>query len=91
MNVEGLYLILIKSSRQEISQSSNRGIQYVYNNYKRKLRNEYVLSYSRKNNTWDNVYIESFHALIKREWISKYYFKNIKSLRHAVFEYLRLI
>lgn len=29
-------------------------------------------SYSSKANSWDNACIESFHALIKREWLNRF-------------------
>ena len=34
--------------------------------------------------------IESFHALIKREWLNKRYFKDLASARKAVFEYIEI-
>ena len=47
-----------------------------------------ISSYSKKGNPWDNAYIESFHALIKREWLNR---KNISDCTQAyqmVFEYI---
>ena len=47
-----------------------------------------ISSYSKKGNPWDNAYIESFHALIKREWLNR---KNISDYTQAyqmVFEYI---
>ena len=45
-------------------------------------------SYSTKANPWDNACTESFHALIKREWLNRF---NIRDMKHAhmlVFEYI---
>ncbi len=45
-------------------------------------------SYSKKAFLWDNACIESFHSMIKREWLNRF---EIQSFRHAyqlVFEYL---
>ncbi|WP_242838634.1 integrase core domain-containing protein [Lachnobacterium bovis] len=45
-------------------------------------------SYSHKGYPYDNACIESFHSLIKREWLNRF---NIRNQRHAyrlVFEYI---
>jgi transposase InsO family protein len=45
-------------------------------------------SYSQKASPWQNACIESFHALIKREWL---YCSKVKDFNHAyrlVFEYI---
>ena len=47
-----------------------------------------INSYSKKAYPWDNACIESFHALIKREWLNRF---KIFDYRHAyklVFEYI---
>ncbi|WP_438359587.1 integrase core domain-containing protein, partial [Dubosiella newyorkensis] len=48
---------------------SDRGVQYTSEEYKNKTEGM-ERSYSRKGNPWDNACIESFHSLIKREWIN---------------------
>ena len=93
LSVEGIISCINKTKRtRNISNPvivhSDRGTQYVSNDYKSNLGDGFILSYSRKGNPWDNACIESFHALIKREWLSKYYFKNINGVRRAVFEYI---
>jgi hypothetical protein len=40
----------------------------------------FIHSYSSKGNPWDNACIESFHALIKREWLNRYVTKNARHL-----------
>ncbi len=69
---------------------SDRGSQYVSKDYYKTLDSKFIASYSRKANPWDNACIESFHALIKREWLSKYYFKNLASARKSIFEYIEV-
>ncbi|NLL47415.1 MAG: DDE-type integrase/transposase/recombinase [Firmicutes bacterium] len=58
---------------------SDRGSQYVSAIYLEAL-DRIMPSYSRKASPWQNACIESFHALIKREWL--YSFK-IKDFDHA--------
>ena len=50
---------------------SDRGIQYTSSRYK-ELTREFITSYSRKGTPWDNACIESFHSLIKREWLNNH-------------------
>ena len=47
-----------------------------------------ITSYSRKAYPWDNACIESFHALIKREWINRYKILDYKHAYKLVFEYI---
>lgn len=66
---------------------TDRGVQYTSDAYKEFNRGT-ELSYSGKGNPWDNACIESFHALIKREWLNRY---DIKGYDHAytlIFEYI---
>lgn len=66
---------------------SDRGCQYVSGAF-RKATDGMINSYSKKAYPWDNACIESFHALLKREWINRF---NIKDYDHAyklIFEYI---
>ena len=47
--------------------------QYVAAEY-RKATAKMQRSYSKKAYPWDNACIESFHALIKREWLNRFRF-----------------
>ena len=47
-----------------------------------------IRSYSKKAYPWDNACIESFHALIKREWINRYKILDYKHAEKLVFEYI---
>ena len=45
-------------------------------------------SYSKKACPWDNACIESFHSLIKREWLNQYKIQNYKDAYKLIFEYI---
>ena len=66
---------------------SDRGRQYTSNDYKNAAEGM-TLSYSKKAYPWDNACIESFHALLKREWINRYKIKNYNHAYKLVFEYI---
>lgn len=68
----------------------DRGTQYVSNAYKEVLGDKFIRSYSRKGNPRDNACIESFHALIKREWLNRYIYNNMIEVRSSVFEYIEI-
>lgn len=95
LSVEGVVACVdkAKSTRamdKPVLLHSDRGVQYTSNDYYKVLGNTIHPSYSRKGNPWDNAPIESFHALIKREWLSRYKFRNIRDVRSAVFEYIEI-
>ena len=50
---------------------SDRGSQFTSEAYNQVTANM-TLSYSKKAYPWDNACIESFHALIKREWLNRF-------------------
>lgn len=66
---------------------SDRGVQYTSSKY-RELTKEFIRSYSRKGTPWDSACIESFHSLIKREWLNFYKIMNYKEAYQLVFEYI---
>ena len=45
-------------------------------------------SYSRKAYPWDNACIESFHAMIKREWLGRFQIFDYQHAYKLVFEYI---
>lgn len=95
LSVDGILSCIKKAKRNRFLHNpiiihSDRGVQFVSNNYKETLGDQFIRSYSRKGNPWDNACIESFHALIKREWLNKRYFKDLSSARKAVFEYIEI-
>jgi len=66
---------------------SDRGVQYTCAAYQ-KSTEEFINSYSRKANPWDNACIESFHALIKREWINRFKILDYNHAYRLVFNYI---
>lgn len=45
-------------------------------------------SYSHTGYPYDNAYIESFHSLIKREWLNRFSIRNYNHAYRLVFEYI---
>ena len=66
---------------------SDRGRQYTSKDYK-DATDELLLSYSKKAYPWDNACIESFHSLLKREWINRFRITDYNHAYKLVFEYI---
>lgn len=66
---------------------SDRGIQYTCSAYKEATEG-LINSYSKKAFPWDNACIESFHALIKREWLNRFKILDYNHAYRLVFEYI---
>lgn len=66
---------------------SDRGTQYVSKAYHEAL-NGIQPSYSQKASPWQNACIESFHALIKREWLHQFTIRDYTHARQLIFEYI---
>ncbi len=66
---------------------SDRGSQYVSSAY-REATKKFQLSYSHTGYPYDNACIESFHALIKREWLNRFSIYNYSQAYRLVFEYI---
>ena len=66
---------------------TDRGCQYVNDIYINATQNM-IRSYSKKAYPWDNACIESFHALIKREWLNRYKIIDYKHAYRLIFEYI---
>ena len=66
---------------------SDRGAQYASNDYQNATEGM-ILSYSKKAYPWDNACIESFHALIKREWLNRYKIFDYRHAYRLIFEYI---
>lgn len=66
---------------------SDRGIQYVCGEYIKETEG-IQRSYSKKAYPWDNACIESFHALIKREWLNRFKIFNYNHAYRLVFQYI---
>lgn len=66
---------------------SDRGSQYVSGAY-REVTAGMQRSYSHKGYPYDNACIESFHALIKREWLNRFRIANFDAAYTLVWEYI---
>lgn len=66
---------------------SDRGSQYVSKAY-REAAGKFQLSYSHKGYPYDNACIESFHSLIKREWLRRFRIEDYHHAYRLVFEYI---
>lgn len=66
---------------------SDRGIQYTSRDYK-EATETMTRSYSKKAYPWDNACIESFHALLKREWINRFRIRDYEHAYRLIFEYI---
>ncbi|MCB5950931.1 IS3 family transposase [Enterococcus sp. BWT-B8] len=66
---------------------SDRGSQYISKEYQR-VTADIQLSCLAKAAPWENACIESFHALIKREWLNRFTLKNFTHAYHMIFEYI---
>lgn len=66
---------------------SDRGSQYVSNAW-REATEKMQRSYSHSGYPYDNACIESFHSLIKREWLNRFNIFNFKHAYKLVFEYI---
>ena len=66
---------------------SDRGSQYVSRAYREATEN-FQLSYSHKGYPYDNACIESFHSLIKREWLNRFRIEDYNHAYRLVFEYI---
>lgn len=66
---------------------TDRGIQYVSREY-REATDGWMRSYSKKAYPWDNACIESFHSLIKREWLNRFRITDYSHAYRLIFEYI---
>ena len=65
----------------------DRGCQYVSEAF-RNATAGMIHSYSKKAYPWDNACIESFHVLLKREWINRFKICNYTHAYQLIFEYI---
>ena len=77
----------LRRTAQPLVLHSDRGSQYVSGNYLEAL-GQIMPSYSCKASPWQNACIESFHALIKREWLYCFRIKDFDHAYRLVFEYI---
>ena len=68
---------------------SDRGSQYVSRLYRILMKNMRC-SYSAKGTPWDNACIESFHSIIKREWLDRKVIFDYDHAYELCFEYIEI-
>lgn len=66
---------------------TDRGSQFTSEDWSRACEG-FKCSYSKKHYPWDNACIESFHSLIKREWLNRFLIHDLDHARGLVFEYI---
>lgn len=94
LKTEGVLAAIQKAKRSRKTDRptiihSDRGCQYVSKAYiEATPADSFVRSYSNKATPWDNAPMESFHALIKREWLNRYIIKNLKHAHELIFQYI---
>ena len=76
-----------RKTDQPLVLHSDRGVQYVSQAY-REATEKFQLSYSHKGYPYDNACIESFHSLIKREWLNRFRIETHEQAHRLVFEYI---
>ena len=76
-----------RNTDQPLILHSDRGSQYVSKAY-REVTEKFQLSYSHKGYPYDNACIESFHSLIKREWLNRFKIRDFNHAYGLVFEYV---
>ena len=66
---------------------TDRGCQYVSEAWRRATEGM-TRSYSHTGYPYDNACIESFHSLIKREWLNRFTIRNYRHAYSLIFEYI---
>lgn len=66
---------------------TDRGCQFVSASWSKATKG-IKKSYSKKAFPWDNACIESFHSLIKREWLNRFVIRDHTHARELIFEYI---
>lgn len=66
---------------------SDRGVQYTCDAYMEATKG-WKKSYSKKAYPWDNACIESFHSVLKREWLNRFRIIDHDHAYKLIFEYI---
>lgn len=78
---------VVRKVKKPLMIHSDRGSQYVCSDYIKETE-DWIRSYSKKAYPWDNACIESFHAVIKREWLNRFKILDYDHAYKLVFEYI---
>ncbi|MCM3748507.1 IS3 family transposase [Paenibacillus pasadenensis] len=80
-----------KKPKKGLIHHSDRGSQYASELYRDRLKQyQMTASMSRKGNCYDNACIESFHSVLKKEFIYCTKFRTKAQAQQEVFEYIEL-
>lgn len=78
-----------KRPKKGLTHHSDRGSQYASKEYRMRLKEYHMkASMSRKGNCYDNACIESFHSLLKKEFVYCTRFKTKKQAYDAIYQYI---
>jgi putative transposase len=78
-----------KKPKKGLIHHSDRGSQYASADYREKLSTyKMTPSMSRKGNCYDNACIESFHSILKKEFVYCTTFKTKKQAYDEIFQYI---
>ena len=88
-----LYVMLVSMLRERFNPSSPDAIwcsdiTYIWTTEGFMYLASIMDLFFRKIIAWDNACIESFHALIKREWLNRFKIENYQQAYVLVFEYI---
>jgi putative transposase len=76
---------------QRLLHHSDPGSQYASLDYQKKLQlYGMVGSMSRKGNCYDNACIESFHSVLKKEWVYLCKYETREEAKKSIFEYIEV-
>lgn len=79
------------NSELKIVFHSDRGSQYASEIFRSLLsESDFIPSMSRKGNCYDNCYVESWFASLKKEWIYRNEYETEEELKALVFEYIEI-
>ncbi|CAH1217040.1 IS3 family transposase ISNeu4 [Paenibacillus auburnensis] len=78
-----------KCPKKDLIHHSDRGSQYASADYRERLETYHMrASMSRKGNCYDNACIESFHSLLKKEFVYCARFKTKKQAYEEIYQYI---
>jgi transposase InsO family protein len=78
-----------KRPKKGLLHHSDRGSQYASAEYRKRLKKYHMTaSMSRKGNCYDNACIESFHSILKKEFVYCTKFKTKQQAKDEIFQYI---
>ncbi|HEF1880363.1 TPA: IS3 family transposase [Bacillus cereus] len=86
--IQALQRTLAQETNAEgIIHHSDRGSQYASHGYQKIFKKEkFHVSMSRKGNCYDNAVIESFHSVLKKEWVYPKRYRTREEAKSSIFK-----